>query len=200
MSEAPTEPAPQDDGADPFAGLLSFVASYDSRRAVTFADRITMTPIEPLGVNVEQALDFDALEAIASWQGLFKAPRDKRPSELDPDVEAQMKACMPQFHLRNIGRAERHADPNDDLEMSRDQVEYGLRAPGALTSLPPRYKAPVLIEQTNLEAVRAYRARMRWLIRETPWSRYFCQELKESIRGPLWRYDPDADDASRGAP
>ena len=110
-----------------------------------------------------------------------------------------MKECMPQFHLRNIGRAERFSDPDEEMEFSHDRVEYGLRAPGALTSLPPRYSAPVLLDETNLDVVRGYRARMRWLIRETPWTRYFCKELKESIRGPLWRYDPDTNTDAGGA-
>ena len=179
--------------ADPFTGHLAFIAHYEARHVVTFADRITLKPLEPLRVNVEAAFDFDALEAIASWQGLFREPRDKRPAELDPDVQTQMKECMPQFHLRNIGRAERIPHPDDDLEYSHDRVEYGLRAPGALAPVPPRYIAPSLLEETNLDLVCAYRARMRWLIHEAPWSRYFCQELKESIRGPLWRYHPDAD-------
>ena len=193
MSESSKDPREGDATTDLFEGHLAFLADYESRRAITFADRITMQPLEPLGVNIEAALDFDALEAIASWQGLFRQPRDKRPAELDPDVESQMKECMPQFHLRNIGRAERIADPDDDLELSHEQVEYGLRAPGAVTALPPRYTPPPLLEESNLDAVQGYRERMRWLISETPWSRHFCQELKESVRGPLWRYDPDAE-------
>ena len=44
----------------------------------------------------------------------------------------------------------------------------------------------------NVDVVRSYQRRMNWLIRETEWSRHFCQELKESIQGPLWRYDADA--------
>lgn len=193
MSESSPDRAPALEGADPFDGHLNFIAGCAARRAVTFADRITIEPLKPLGISLESTFDFDALEAIASWQGLFRPPRDKRPGELNPDVQTQMKECNPQFHLRNIGRVERIADPDEDLELSHDRVEYGLRAPGASRALLPRYAAPRLLEETNLDLVRGYQARMQWLIHETPWSRHFCQELKESIRGPLWRYDPDAD-------
>jgi len=137
-------------------------------------------------------LDFDALEAVASWQGLFRTPREWRPDELDPDVGAQMKECMPQFHLRNIGRSERLVDPDDDMELSHERVPYGLRADGVATEpLGPR-EAVGLLDEMNADAVRGYRQRMNWLIRQTAWSRHFCQELKESIPGPLWRYDADA--------
>ena len=155
-------------------------------------DLITIEPIEPPGARVEDMLDFEALEAMASWQGLFLAPRDKRPGELDPVVEAQMKECLPQFHLRNIARYERHSDPDEDLELSHEQVPYGLRADGASTTRLARYEPIELLEEMNLDVIKGYQQRMRWLIRETAWSRHFCQELKDSVRGPLWRYDADA--------
>ena len=181
-------------GDDPFASHLRFLEVLSERRGSTLADRHLIGPTEFIGSRVAESLDFEALEAIASWQGLFQPPREKRADELDPEVEGQMKACMPQFHLRNIGRAERLADPDDDLELEHDRVAYGLRAPGAAHALLKPYEAPVFLEETHLERVANYQARMRWLLRETPWPRHFCQELKESIRGPLWRYDPDAKD------
>jgi len=156
-------------------------------------DRITVEPIEPPGIRVEDMLDFDALEAMASWQGLFQEPRDKRPGELDQTVEAQMKECMPQFHLRNISRYERLSDPDADLELDHEQVPYGLRADGASTSQLGRYEPIELLEEMNLDAVKGYQRRMRWLIRETLWPRHFCQELKASVPGPLWRYDAEAE-------
>lgn len=179
------------EGDDPFAPHLRFMLRHRRRLATTFADRPHIGLHDLIGGSVEEALDFEALEAIASWQGLFQEPRDKRPGELDPEVESHMKACMPQFHLRNIGRAERLADPDDDLEFTHDQVEYGLRAPGASRELLAPYQAPSLLEETNLDVVRASQARRRWLIYDMSWPRHFCQELKVSIRGPLWRYDPD---------
>ena len=137
-------------------------------------------------------LDFAALEAMASWQGLFQPPRDKRPGELDPEVEAHMKECMPQFHLRNIGRSERLSAPDADLELSRDRVPYGLRADGATHMSIGRYEPLSLLDEMNLELVRKYQRRMRWLVHETPWPRHFCHELRAAVPGPLWRYDADA--------
>ena len=196
MDKAPKAPDDVGDGPDLFAGHLNFLERYGARRAKTLVDRLTLTPIEPMGARVDEAIDFDALEAIASWQGLFRSPRDKESEELDPEVEAQMKHCMPQFHLRNIGRAERIADPEGDLELDHDAVTYGLHAQGVRTEPLGRYRAPELLKESNLEAVRNYQRRMRWLVNEADWTRYISRELRESVRGPLWRYDPDAEEES----
>ena len=192
MAEGVNDEREYGEGLDPFASHLSFLQAHRDRLGSTFADRITILPLQPPPNRLESFLDFEALEAIASWQGLFKAPRDKTRGELDPEVEGQMKECMPQFHLRNIGRAERLADPDEDLELSHEDVEYGLRAPGALPATMGTYQAPPLIEESNLDFVKKHQFRMHKLIRKTAWQRHFCQELKESVRGPLWRYDPDA--------
>jgi hypothetical protein len=145
----------------------------------------------PLGIAPEEMLDLEAIEAMASWQGLFQAPRDKRPDELDPDVEGQMKHCVAQFHLRNIGRSERYSDPEADLEMSRDRIPYGLHSVETAAAQIGHREPLELLEQMNLDAMRSYQRRMRWLIHETEWPRHFCQELKASVQGPLWRYHAD---------
>ena len=33
---------------------------------------------------------------------------------------------------------------------------------------------------------------MKELYDETAWEERFCRELKETITGPLWKYDPEA--------
>jgi len=190
-SDAPAPP-------DPFEGHLAFLAGWESRRLRTLADRLTLPAEAPIGLDVTSMLDFDALEALASWQGLFQPPRDKRPGELDPDVEGQMKQCVPQFHLRNIGRYERYADPDDDLELNPSEVRHGLRAAETATLHVGAPEPIALLEVMNLDAVRGYQRRMRWLIHETDWNRHFSQELKASVAGPLWRYHADEDTADGG--
>ncbi len=191
MSDAPNPPDADAEPGDPFTGHLAFLAAQQARRLTTLADRITLPEVEPLGIDVEEMLDLEALEAMASWQGLFQAPRDKRPAELDPDVEGQMKHCLAQFHLRNIGRSERYSDPDAGLEMSRDRIPYGLHSIETAGAQIGHREPLELLEQTNLDAIRSYQRRMRWLIHETEWHRHFSQELKASIRGPLWRYHAD---------
>ena len=192
MGELPRDGSVSEEAHDPFVVHLNFIREHRMRIGESLTERVKLTPMEPMVNRLESFLDFEALEAIASWQGLFSAPREKRESELDPEVEGHMKECMPQFHLRNIGRAERLADPDEDLELSSSEVEYGLRAPGAARAPLDAYQAPRLLEESNLALVKAYQVRMEWLIKKTAWPRHFCQELKESIRGPLWRYDPEA--------
>ena len=58
-------------------------------------------------------------------------------------------------------------------------------------SLHRRQRALCCPRRDGLALVKAYQVRMEWLIKKTAWPRHFCQELKESIRGPLWRYDPE---------
>lgn len=187
----PTTSAEQPHVHDPFRGHLDFLARVDARRAVTLADRLTLEPLDPIGVDVDAAVDMDVLEAIADWQGLLQMPRDKRPDELDPEVDAHMKHCMPQFHLRNIGRAQRNVEPDGDLELSHDEILHGLHAPGVKRPPLGPYVPIPLLEETNLDAVNDHRRRMRWLIHETQWNRHVSQELKSTIAGPLWRYHAD---------
>ena len=110
-----------------------------------------------------------------------------------------MKHCMPQFHLRNIGRYERYADPDDDLELSHDAVSHGLRAVDTTTCLIEAREPIALLEVMTLDAVRAYQRRMRWLIHETEWNRHFSHELKASVAGPLWRYHADEAEVEPGS-
>ncbi len=58
------------------------------------------------------------------------------------------------------------------------------------------YSPPELIEELSVDRVASYREGIRHLFFEEDWTRHFGDELKRTVDGPLWRYDPDAQEAS----
>ena len=146
----------------------------------------------PLEISRGDIVDFDALEALASWQGMFKMPRTKTTEELPAEVEEAMRECEPQFILRNIGRAERFAEPGEALEIERTRIEYGLDVEGAGEVAGLHYEPPDLLEVYSLEQTDYDQRWRRWIRDVTPWARHFGAEVREAISGPQWRYDPYA--------
>ena len=190
MTDA-TEPASQ---PDPFDGHLRFVAYFEAKKASTFADRMTLTPLEPIDVSVDRKLDFESLEAIASWHGFFKNPRIKDSAEFDVEADNRLKECMAQFHLRNIGRVERIADPDEPLEYGHSRVPYGLRADGAEIPKSDFECFAGFLSELTYDVVKSRQVMMRWFRHETQWEKHVCRELKEATALPLWRYHADADE------
>lgn len=189
--EAGAAPVADLEALDPFSGHLDFARRHGPNPPTTAADRPGFEPIEPIDTRADKLLDLDELERIASWSGGFKPAREMRPDEYPVEVEDALAEREPQFHLRNIGRAERHADPDNLDEITRDRVVYGLHVEGALVTHDVTYQPPELLGEMNLDAMRRHRAQTRQVLDQDPWERHFCRELKQKWRGPMWRYDPD---------
>jgi hypothetical protein len=101
-----------------------------------------------------------------------------------------MESKVPQFFLRNIARVEMSLP--DEPEFQTIQVR-DLDAEQALASIRSlRYEPPQLIRRWNMDEVKNLRVFLRRVLHDEDWRRRFGRELKESIRGPLFKYDPDA--------
>ncbi|MGM0574458.1 MAG: hypothetical protein ACQEXJ_01815 [Myxococcota bacterium] len=180
--------AERDDPAmDPFAPHLAF-----AERALRVARDVrprgaAITPTEPIDTRADRLVDLDELEAIASWQGLRKAPREMRDDDYPSDLEGAMEEREPQFILRNIPRVERYADPEERLGYEHDRIQYGFHVEGVDEARTYRHEPPELLEEMNLDVVRAQLRWRRWYSDEACWERYFSREIREKTQGPLWR-------------
>jgi len=186
---------------DPFEGHLSFARSVRggtfTRAWFGFIDSLR----PPIDVRADRILDLEAMGQMPAL--IIKAPRLMREDEYPEGLEDRMKEdCERQFTLRNIGRAEREAYPDEKLEMDHRPVDAGGFVFPELADMGKARAAPALLEETSYQFV--YNAsRWRWTMLEVmQWERHFCKELKDTVDGPLWRYDPDAprDDKAEAAP
>jgi len=105
------------------------------------------------------------------------------------DVAAGIEHKVPQFFLRNVGRVERAEE--EALPLAANEVEPPVDL-AAVRAEVGRYRAPALLRRWNIEDVVWLRALLRRVLVEEDWRRRFGRELKQHVRGPLYRYDPDA--------
>ncbi len=128
---------------------------------------------------------------------VFKAARrlrgrefPRRMVEPPPDLAGRLEHRTPQFFLRNIPRIERTLPDQPEFEVT--QVR-DLEAEHVVQNLRRlRYERPSFLTEWNLSRVVELRALLRHLFFEEDWTRRFGRELKERVRGPLFRYDPDS--------
>lgn len=137
----------------------------------------------------------DDLPLYRMARALLRASKGRRGREfpvrlIEPasDVASGLEHKVPQFFLRNVGRVERaeedilplivQSSPRMDLTVLRAQVR--------------RYRPPELLRRWNLDEVLWLRALIRRVVFQEDWRRRFGRELKRHVRGPLFRYDPDA--------
>jgi len=115
----------------------------------------------------------------------------RRMKEQPVGLSGRMEHKTPQFFLRNLSRTEVFVDDSPGFEKveTRDPVAEHV----VEEMLSMRYKPPALIEQWNIDKVKRVRATFRRLLYEDDWARHFCRELKDEVRGPLYKYDPDRD-------
>lgn len=127
------------------------------------------------------------------WKRLRKLRAKEFPRRLmepPPGLEDRMEHKTPQFFLRNIPRVERSApdEPEFDVSYVRDrEAEATLQALRKM-----RYKPPEFLKEWNIERVVELREMLKVLVEKEDWTRRFGREIKERIRGPLYKYDPDA--------
>lgn len=177
---------------DPFEPHLRF-ASHTGMRLRPWMERPGPTPLEPIDTRADKLVDLDALEALASFRGLFKAPVEMHPDSYPSAVQDQMRQLEPQFVLRNLGRVERVDEGQGRLPMKRDRPAPGIDIDAVARLRLARYEPPTLLEETNLDFVTGLTAFRRHLVREVRWERHFSREIREDFEGPMWRYQPPED-------
>lgn len=116
----------------------------------------------------------------------------RRMMEPPADLQGRLEHKTPQFFLRNIPRVERWVDDEPSFQVVEVRDREAERMLADLRSL--RYEPPAFLSEWNITLVNELRALLRRLFFEEDWTRRFGRELKERVRGPLFRYDPDAPD------
>lgn len=114
----------------------------------------------------------------------------RRMVEPPPGLDSRLAHKTPQFFLRNIPRVERFVEDQPKFHVVKVRDVESERVVQRLREL--RYEPPDFLTEWNLERVKDLRILLRHLLFEEDWSRRFGREVKERIRGPLFRYDPDA--------
>jgi hypothetical protein len=110
-----------------------------------------------------------------------------------PDgMDSQMEQKVPQFFLRNTLRAERVVEDELPLEVVATRDREAERQLAELRTL--RYRPPELLQRWNIDHVTWLRAFLKQILFDEDWRRRFGRELKETVQGPLFKYDPDRTD------
>jgi hypothetical protein len=175
---------------DPFAGHTAFAKSVRGpsfRRAwFGFVDSLR----DPLDVRADKILDLQAFGQ--NPQLIIRMPRPMRDDEYPSDIEDRLKNdCERQFVLRNIARLEREVYLDEKIEFDRKPVDAGGFEFPKLASMQEAYAAPELLPEVSYQYV-FNASRWRWTMLEVmQWERYFCREIKDKFKGPIWKHDPD---------
>jgi len=190
--EEPVGLAPEDVSIRGGVGALGFVEGLAS------AGVVTSPPIEPMQIvdtAVDRRMDLDAIFAHGDWVGLVKPTRTKSRDELPAEVEEQMRELERQFILRNLGRAERFADPDEALPYEHSTVERLNLADAVATTRMERHAEPPLLDEMMIDTLRAEVAWRHHYMREMRWERHFGFEVRQAWTGPMWKFDPDDPEA-----
>jgi hypothetical protein len=185
--DAPGEPTALE--LDPFSGHLAF-AGRMGMVVRPFWEGSPIRPVEPLDAGADKLVDFEALDALGHMQAGFKAPRAWRDDKIEPRLADWLRQCEPQFNLRNLGRAERFADPAMRLPLEASKIPLGPTGDELKEVREARHEPPELLEDDTMALMGRYRAWVRWLYRVTDWEMHFGQEVKTKLEVPLWQYDP----------
>ena len=114
----------------------------------------------------------------------------RRMMEPPAGLDSSLENKTPQFFLRNVSRTGHFVEESPRFE----KVETRDRQ--AETIVPEmrrmRYSPPPFLQKWNLDEVIRVRKLFRTLLHDDDWTRRFGRELKERVRGPLFKYDPDA--------
>jgi len=177
------------DGRTP--GPLTLRPEAFARRLAGRLERplpVERTPERPC---IEARPNYRRIRGLIRRAGRIRVrPVQQRALERPEGIDGHLENLCPQYFLRNIGRVERPEEegvPLEVLEVRDSRAEETIRELRHL-----RYRPPRLLDRMNLDEVLWLRGILRrWLFQED-WRRRFGRELKESVRGPLFLYDPDA--------
>lgn len=193
MSETPRS---EDElSLDPFSGHQRFADRLGGSRPTARARPEALRPLEVLDVTIDKLVDLEALEERASFEGMVRAPRPLEDEELDPKISDALTECKPQFHLRNLSRAERFADPDEPLDFESAGSQMGIPEPDPEATDPMDRVAPDLLTSISSETVRELRAEHHDLFAATSWNEHFCREIKAEATGPLWKATESSEEA-----
>lgn len=190
MSDAPSEDggerrglAEADVRLDPFTVHLDFAGPVGPQ-IVGWYGYCDINPIEPPVAFDETVVDFERLEAFKEWAESFSGPREMHEGELPPEMEDQLMEVEPQFNLRNLGRVEKEADP-ENLE----DLEHPLTELGMPPVEPVEMHGGVIFKETGAPFLYRYHKWTRWLINKAEWDFRFAKDRRDT-KGGLWLFDP----------
>ena len=194
-----------DDGAislDPFSARIAF-ANKRGMVLTTIGDRPGMKPVEPIDTKADKFIEIDELEKLASFQGLYRAPVELSEDAYPEAIQEALGDVEAQFILRNLSRSVRDVDPDEPLQT--EVVDSGRTniATALVETRTARLERIELLDEMTAQIVGKHRKFIKELYDDTAWEERFCRELKETITGPLWKYDPDAvtdDESDRSKP
>ena len=191
MSEPDQESDGTDINLDPFSARIAFVEAR-GMRLTTIGDRPGMKPIEPIDTRADKFIEVEELEKLAAFQGLYRSPTELSEDAYPEDVQEALGNVEAQFILRNLSRSVRDVDPDEPLQV--EVVDSGRTniATALVEARTTKIERIELLEEMTAEIVGKHRAFIKELYDETAWEERFSRELKETITGPLWKYDPHA--------
>ncbi len=177
---------------DPFAAGLRFAARVAEPRILTAADRPGIRAVRRMDADVEGRMDLDQIERWREWAGALREARPMNPGGLPAEVEEPMREKERQFILRNLGRAERIVDPDGPLPYTTEFVEWPTIEDAYARTRGYAHQTPRMLEQSNLDVVRSELAWRRRMHRGIKWGERFGHEVKQTLTGPMWKHDPEA--------
>lgn len=157
-------------------------------------------PVEkvPERPSIEDRPVYRRIRALLRRTGRIRGPVvQQRTLERPEGIEGHLENLCPQYFLRNIGRVERPEEEGIPLEVQEVRDSQAEEILQEIRHL--RYRPPPLLDRMNLDEVRWLRGTLRRVLYLEDWRRRFGRELKQTVRGPLYLYDPDAP-SSEGEP
>lgn len=212
-TEVEVEPWTFEDGATPPA----YLDSSDEERAQLEAFdpfRRHMSLVEVTGMTVgtaemrpsspelfemdvetsinDEFVDWDFLEKLKTWGGALKEPHEMTEEEYDSATALALKEKEPQFILRNLGRMEKHADPDKPIRLEAQEVLYGLGDTDARSHIKDlEFEKVEMIDAFGHDSVKERQRWMRWLTVGLKWPEYFAVELRGDRPGGVWKHAPN---------
>lgn len=169
---------------------MAFARHVSRRRVRTIADN-PLLELRPIDVSVDKKIDLDAIFAASGWVGAVKPVRARPKEDYSPQLEEQMKELERQFILRNLARYVRYDDPDEPMPFTTELIERP-KLDGLLKDAKmKRHEQPELMDEMNLDRVRAELMWRREYHRTIDWGRQFAADSRIDFKGPAWKFDPD---------
>ena len=187
---------PQTDA--PYRRGVTLFTLLDERRRKSLPNpsyerRVAIEEEAPVRLKLEYApFAHDRLKAHDSFLRDIRERKEEETTKAMDAMEEAMEHSMPQFFLRNIGRAERYED--DEPLFEREAVELAKIDQSGMDELRElilHYTQPITLTQTSYEIVGEFSRDRRQLLGREDWTRFFGKEHADSVDGALWKHFPD---------
>lgn len=143
---------------------------------------------EPIDTRVDKILDLAGFGKAP--HAFLKMPRDKRNDELPDGLEEQLKTCERQFILRNLMRFVKTVNRDDPLEFERKTIALGKPDLDARAHLQDLHRKAELLDGLGVDHMRSELAWRYRFLEVMQWEQYYCKEIRDEFKGPLWKHDP----------